>query len=155
MLKKRKWICLCLVFIFTGSVYFSRIMAPMYNGRLAIDLSNNTWQTIQGAAISFEHSDVMINLPNIYPQERIILLAPTNIFDRPIKTQVFVHLNGHQYVIMDEYHTLVGDKYHQDLPQVTQATIKNNEIITSYNGLFNLGFKIKPYFRVVDLGLNK
>lgn len=106
---------LCLLFIAGLFCYRIAVRTPPYPGRLVLDLTNNTWSEISGSFLCFENTNVRSVLPDIFPQERLILLAPTDIFDRPQKTQVFLEYNGKRYTLSDEYYFLNGDKWNTDV----------------------------------------
>lgn len=147
-----------LVFLLAGLVilYLTNISTPLYSGRLVIDLTNNTWKNIEGATLRFGQSDTIITIPIISPQERVILIAPTNIFDKPVKTTVSIQYQGQSYYLLDEYYALTGDIYNADTQQVAKAVF-NTENINVFDTIGFMNFttfiNIKPYSRVIDMNL--
>lgn len=134
--------------------YFSWTSTPLYNGRLVLDLYNNTWEPISDATITYEKSDVVVTIPKIQPRERIIVITPSTIFDKSLKTQVFINHNGEQYTLLGEYHTLAGDRHNADVQQSARASFfKNGVKVTKIDGFLNFKgrLNIKPYFKVIDL----
>ncbi len=155
VVKKKIYAVIGLITLIIGCFcYFSWTSTPLYSGRLVVDLYNNTWEPISDATITYEKSDVVIMVPEIQPHERIIVITPTNIFDKSLKTQVFINHNGGQYTLLGEYHTLSGDRYNADVQQSVRASFWKNEVkVTKLNGFLNFKGKlnIKPYSKVIDL----
>ena len=155
MVKRKIYVIIgIIVFVISCFCYFSWTSTPLRTGRLVVDLYNNTWEPIRDATITYEKADVVISVPEIRPQERIILITPSNVFDKPLKTQVFINHNGQQYTLLGEYHTLSGDRYNADVQQSVRASFWKKEVkITKLDGFLNFkgSLNVKPYFRIFDL----
>ena len=152
---KKKYAVIGIITLIIGCFcYFSWTRTPLYSGRLVVDLYNNTWESISDATITYEKSDVVITIPKIQPQERIVVIAPSNIFDKSLKTQVFINHNGERYTLLGEYHTLSGDKYNADVQQSVRASFWEKTVkVTKLDGFLNFKgmLNIKPYSKVIDL----
>ena len=146
----------CIILIAAILVYFLWTATSLYDGRLVVDLCNNTWDTIDDVLISFEKSDVIVNVPVIHPQERIILLIPSKIFSTPTNTQVFINYNNKKYTLMSEYHSVNGGKYNTNIQQASKVCLWNNQIdVYELDGIFGIihSISIKPYSKIIDLDL--
>ena len=125
----------------------------MYEGRLTIDINNTTFTTISGATLEYELIDKVVKLPQIKPLERLIVIAPTGVSDKPLKTRVFINYNGESKEILGEYYTLSGNKYNTDIMQCTKIKIKHKGIVVQRNNMFNVKsyINLKPYLRIIDM----
>ena len=116
----------------------------MNPGQLTLDLNNATFSTISGATLEYVNAEAILELPDIKPFERVIIIPPDDICGKPMETPVIIKHNGNSEVILGEFHSLYGDKYHKDLCQMGKATFFYKKIKTS-------AFHIKPYFRIIDM----
>lgn len=126
---------------------------PTYPGRLSLDVSNNTWDTISGLKLTYSNSNKIVELPDIKPQERLIILAPSDVYDKPTSSTIFLNYNNQQYTLIGEYHSVNGGKYNLDVIQCAKVIVKENKIniLENQEVSFIKQFNIKPYFRVIDL----
>lgn len=150
-------IVLLLIFIVFGIIYFTHTDMPTYNGRLSLDLNNCTGQIIKDAFIEYEGSEKKIYLPEIKPYERVIVIAPNDIFDKPTRTSVYISYKGEKKVALGEYHSLNNDKYNADVAQYTRIKFYKNSVKVLRKGLFDIrsSLNIKPYSRVIDINKEK
>ena len=134
-------------------VYFHYTEMPTYKGQLSLDLNNCTHKTLTDVFIEYEGSDKKIFLPEIKPYERVIVIAPNDIFDKPIKTRVFIHYNNRRTELLGEYYSLNNISYETEIAQYARVKFYNNSAKVLYKGLLDIrsSINIKPYFRVVDL----
>lgn len=155
-MNKKKYVLVVLVvslLLILFICYLFKFRLPTYPGRLSIDLCNNTWNTISGVTLTYSDSDKIVELPDIRPQERLIVLAPSDIYDVPTKSTIFLNYNYQQYTLLNEYHSINGGKYNLDVIQCAKVTFKNNRIDIFDTARINFikQFSIKPYLRIVDL----
>lgn len=153
-IKRLTGLGVCIIIVFMIFVYFSWTATPLYDGRLVIDFCNNTRNTIDNAVVSFEKSDDVVNIPVIQPQERVVLLIPSKIFDTPTRTEVFINYNNKKYTLMSEYHSVNGGKYNKDVRQAAKVSFWNNQIrIYEFDGAFDIihSLNLKPYSQIIDL----
>ena len=154
MKRKNKKLSILIVLIFvviTVGIYFKYTALPMFEGCLTIDINNTTFSQISGAIIEFGYSDKIINLPDIRPLERIIVVVPT-MFDKPVKTQVYINYYGEKTEVLGEYHSLAGNKYNTDIKQYTRIKFTTKKIVVLKKGILDLKsrFNLKPYFRIYE-----
>ena len=153
MFIKQKKILIILMGLLISLLYLKGTSGPVYNGRLTIDINNTTLKTINEATLEYESVGKIVKLPSIKPLERLIIVAPTNISDKPLKTRVFMNCNGTKEEILGEYHILDGSRYNVDTAQFVQTTVKQNAIKVKENSLFSLRkyINLKPYIRRIDM----
>lgn len=146
---KRFFIVLISLIIFC--IYFKHTSMPMYAGRFTIDINNTTFKTIDGATLEYESANKVITLPKIKPMERLIIIAPTDISDKPLKTRVVLNYKTAKKEIMGEYHILNGSKFNSDISQFAKVMILKNKISVGKNNVLNGFISLKPYIRVIDM----
>ena len=78
--KKTKKVFTVLISLIIFCIYFKHTSMPMYAGRFTIDINNTTFKTIDGATLEYESANKVITLPKIKPMERLIIIAPTEIY---------------------------------------------------------------------------
>ena len=153
---KLKKIIVCALFVLVLALYFKAISTPLYPGRLTVDINNTTLMTISNAVLEFESANNTLVLPDIKPLERIIIVAPSKIAERPLNTRVFLNYNDQRTEILGEYHALNGDKYNNDTCQFAKAILHNKSISSSTSsGIFGINAytNIKPYMRIIDMDI--
>lgn len=131
--------------------YFWIIRTPLRPGQLTLDLNNATFSTISGATLEYVNADVVLQLPDIKPFERVIIIPPDDICGKAMKTPVIIKYNENCAMILGEFHSLYGDKYNTDVVQVADAKFYCDKIKVPFIGLFH----IKPYFRIIDMNKEK
>ena len=148
-MKKRLKIIL---FIVLGIVllfnYFALIDTPLYPGHLTLSINNNTFSAISGATLLYEVPNITLELPDIKPFERVIIIPPYDICGKPLKTRIFLNHDGKSGQIVGEFYSIYGDRSNSDVRQTGWATIHKNKIddcSTDY----------KPYFRIIDMNTIK
>lgn len=154
-MKKILIIFLLIIVVIVSVSYLIIIQTPSFPGRLVLDLNNNTWEKISGVTLTYEGSPSVIQLPDLKSQERLVILAPSSVFEKPIKTQVYLNYNGQRYTVLDEYYTLTGAKFNTDIIQVAKIRFKANDIhVLGNRRLGRISYlNLKPYFRVIDMDL--
>ena len=141
------YVILCLIIVI---VYFRVTAPPFYKGRLTLDINNTTSQKIEGAILEYESLGEKITLPDIKPHERIMIITPSGVGDKPMHTGLYLYYNNKKICILDEYHTLVDDPYNADVVQYAKAKILNGDI--EYLSPYKLiDLNLKPYFRIIDM----
>ena len=75
-------------------VYFRLTAVPIYEGRFTVDINNTTSQYIEGAVIEYEAVGESVTLPTVKPYERLIVVMPKKIGDKPQRSRVFLKYNG-------------------------------------------------------------
>lgn len=150
---KMKKVVIFAMVIIIATLYFSFTSMPTYEGQLSIDISNTTFKTVKDVTIEYEESNKIVQLPDIKPLERVIIILPDDIYDNPLKTRVFINYNGEKEELLGEYHSLSGAKYNTDVIQYARVSLKNKGVKILDNGLIDIKryFNFKPYFRVIDL----
>lgn len=94
MKKIRKKMIIILVFIisFVTIVYaIIQCYTPLYNERLTLDLRNNTFDTLKDIKISYGSSNTVVNVPDLKPFERIIVIPKR---EEVPETSVLITYNG-------------------------------------------------------------
>ena len=130
--------------------YFRMTDAPIYEGRFTVDINNTTSQYIEGAVIEYEAVGESVTLPTVKPYERLIVVMPKKIGDRPQGSCVLLKYAGKTRIILDEFHILTGSTENADVGQLAKAKIVNGDIEYLYPyDLFDM--HIKPYFRIIDM----
>lgn len=128
---------------------------PTYIGRVTVDLSNNTLNTINDIYISYDGSERIVTVPEIKPLERVILLLPNDIYSEPRKSQIYIHHGNEKYILLEEYYEVTLAKYDNDVEQYTKAIVNNDGVVIKdlYGSIFNANYllNLKPYFRTIDL----
>ena len=131
-------------------VYFRLTAVPIYEGRFTVDINNTTSQYIEGAVIEYEAVGESVTLPTVKPYERLIVVMPKKIGDRPQGSCVLLKYAGKTRIILDEFHILTGSTENADVGQLAKAKIVNGDIEYLYPyDLFDM--HIKPYFRIIDM----
>lgn len=150
-------VVLLLIVIVLGFMYFRHTDMPTYSGRLSFDLNNCTGQNIRDAFIEYEGAGTKVYLPEIKPFERVIVIAPKDIFDKPTRSIVYINYNGKKEVALGEYHSLTNDKYNADVAQYARIRFYKNRAKVLNKGLLDIRSYInfKPYFRVIDMNVEK
>ena len=148
-----KKLLIIILLLLIAVVYFNYTEMPTYKGQLSLDLNNCTNKTLTDVFIEFEGSEKKLVLPEIKPHERIIAIAPSDIFDTPRKTRVFIYYNNKRSELLGEYHARNNAKYDTDIAQYARVKFYNNSVKILFKGLFDIRSKIniKPYFRVIDM----
>ncbi len=153
-----KWIkkaCIIGVILIVAALYFKLTIMPTYAGRVTIDLSNNTLNTVNDIYISYEGSERIVTVPEIKPLERVILLLPNDIFSEPRKSQIYIYHGNEKYTLLEEYYEVTFAEYDNDVEQYAKATVNNNDVTIKdlHGGIFNLNYSLnlKPYFRIIEL----
>ncbi len=130
--------------------YFRMTDAPIYEGRFTVDINNTTSQYIEGAVIEYEAVGESVTLPTVKPYERLIVVMPKKIGDRPQGSCVLLKYAGKTRIILDEFHILTGSTENAEVGQLAKAKIVNGDIEYLYPyDLFDM--HIKPYFRIIDM----
>ena len=131
-------------------VYFRLTAVPIYEGRFTVDINNTTSQYIEGAVIEYEAVGESVTLPTVKPYERLIVVMPKKIGDRPQGSCVLLKYAGKTRIILDEFHILTGSTENAEVGQLAKAKIVNGDIEYLYPyDLFDM--HIKPYFRIIDM----
>lgn len=148
-MKKKKFVILCLVVLIVG--YLKVTAMPLYSNRFTIDINNMTPKSIDGMIMRYTYDQKCVVIPKIAPFERVIVIAPSDIYDKPLKTEVKIEYFNKKWDLT-EYYSTVGDPLNT-ISQYERVVIKNNSISVLEKGLLDLGsyFNIKPYFRVIDM----
>ena len=148
-MKKRKYVILCLVVL--TACYFKITAMPLYSNRFTIDINNITPKSIDGMIMQYTYDQKSVVIPKIGPFERVIVIAPSDVYDKPLKTEVKIEYFNKEWDLT-EYYSTVGDPLNT-ISQYERVVIKNNHISVLEKGLLDLGsyFNIKPYFRVIDM----
>lgn len=133
--------------------YFNYTEMPTYKGQLSFDLNNCTSKTLTDIFIEYEGFEGKIALPEIKPYERIIVIAPNDIFDTPRKTRVFIHYKDKRSELLGEYYSINNAKYDTDIAQYARVKFYKNSAKVLFKGIFDIrsSINIKPYSRVVDM----
>ena len=156
--------------------YFRMTNTPVYEGRFTVDINNTTSQYIEGAVIEYVTVGESVKLPTVKPHERLIVVMPKKIGDRPRRSRVFLKYNGITEEILGEFHILTGAKYDTDLAQYAKVKIKKDSLVSYPQDMyFNLktyceillssylpaniirtfalpnNLNLKPYFRIIDM----
>lgn len=135
-----------IVILFFVIFYFLSTFPPYYDARLTLEIDNRTWNSIEGAYISYENSDIKVEIPQINPFEKIIILPQYNDVDT-LKTKVYITYNNEKHLLIEEYR-----KQAQYSARVIYTFKGLKCIDDSYGGIPLLReLRIKPYFRVFDL----
>ena len=141
------YVILCLIIVI---VYFRVTAPPFYKGRLTLDINNTTSQKIEGAILEYESLGEKITLPDIKPHERIMIITPSGVGDKPMHTGLYLYYDNKKICVLDEYHTFVDDPYNADVVQYAKAKILNRDI--EYLSPYKLiDLNLKPYFRIIDM----
>ena len=141
------YVILCLI---AALVYFRITDNPAYKGRFTVDINNTTSQYIEGAVIEYEAVGESVTLPTVKPYERLIVVMPKKIGDRPQGSCVLLKYAGKTRIILDEFHILTGSTENAEVGQLAKAKIVNGDIEYLYPyDLFDM--HIKPYFRIIDM----
>ena len=90
--------------IFVGGYMVIKFYTPLYDGRLTIDIRNNTFKKIEGIKISYSDSPTIIEVNPIKPLERIIVLPPKES-KNTLMTSVYINYNGKKKEIINSYRT--------------------------------------------------
>ena len=132
-------------------VYFRLTAVPIYEGRFTVDINNTTSQYIEGAVIEYEAVGESVTLPTVKPYERLIVVMPKKIGDRPRRSRVFLKYNGITKEVLGEFHILTGSTQNTEVGQYTRVKISNGDIEHLYSyDLFD-DMHLKPYFRIIDM----
>ena len=128
-------------------LYLSKIYTPSYDGRLTIDIRNNTWTPICDIYLTYADSETTVEIPDIRPQERLVILPRPDDVSVPV-TKLYLHYNNQVYELMNAYRPIVNNG-------VIITFGKNSVDIydMSYQFLDNIYKSIyyKPIFRIFDL----
>lgn len=148
-----KRIIVVALFVLLVVAYFNYTEMPTYKGQLSLDINNCTFKALTNISIEYEGSEKKVVLPEIKPFERVIVIAPNDIFDKPTKTRVFINYNGRTTELLGEYHSLNNAKYETDISQYARVRLYRNRAKVLNKGLIDIRsyINLKPYFRVVDL----
>lgn len=171
------YVILCLIIVI---VYFRITDNPAYEGRFTVDINNRTSQKIEGAILEYEAVGESVTLPTVKPYERLIVIMPKKIGDKPQRSRVFLKYNGITEEILGEFHILTGAKYDIDLAQYAKVKIKKDSLVSYPQDMyFNLktyceillssylpaniirtfalpnNLNLKPYFRIIDMDKEK
>ena len=139
-----------LLILIVVMAYFRMADTPVYEGRFTVDINNTTSQYIEGAVIEYEAVGESVTLPTVKPYERLIVVMPKKIGDRPQGSCVLLKYAGKTRIILDEFHILTGSTENADVGQLAKAKIVNGDIEYLYPyDLFDM--HIKPYFRIIDM----
>ena len=127
-------------------IYFNYTEMPIYTGQLSLDLNNCTHKTLTDIFIEFEGIDKKFALPEVRPFERIIVIAPNDVFDEPRKTRIFIYYNNKKSELLGEYHSRNNAKYDTDIAQYARVKFYNNSAKVLYKGFFDIrsNINIKP-----------
>ena len=135
-----------LVFIisFVTIVYaIIQCYTPLYNERLTLDLRNNTFDTLKDIKISYGSSNTVVNVPDLKPFERIIVIPKR---EEVPETSVLITYNGEIKKIIDKYRTKSQDcaiiSFKNKCIEVKHETYIGN--------IFNY-MTLRPYTEVYDL----
>lgn len=131
------------------TILISNIPVPKVSGRLAIDLSNNTFNIVDGAELVFAEDNYKVSIPPINPLERVVIITPKDIYNRPLITQVYILYKGEKYLILDEYYSLSGDMYNSHVRQVAKVKVTNTEVKSISSNIININ--LRPYIRKIDI----
>ncbi len=128
--------------------YLALIDGPTYPGHLTLDINNTTHSTISGATLLYEVPNISLELPDIKPFERVIIIPPYDICGKPLKTRIFLNYDGKSAEIVGEFYSIYGDRFNADVRQTGWATIHKDKID-------NCSTDYKPYFRIIDMNTIK
>ena len=145
---KKTIIFIGLVIVFCV-ISFKMLFMPVYPGELSISLKNNTSEKITDLIIEFEDSEYEIEIDEIKSMERIIVIPPNNIYDKPRKASVYIKYNNNRF-FLEDYNVLSYSKYNLDTIQTMKVSISETDIKVMEN-TFWCRFSICPYFSVYDL----
>ena len=130
-------------------VYFRLTAVPIYEGRFTVDINNTTSQYIEGAVIEYEAVGESVTLPTVKPYERLIVVMPKKIGDKPQRSRVFLKYNGITEEILGEFHILTGATQNTEVGQFAKAKIDKDGI--NDIKLYFSDKELKPYFRIIDM----
>lgn len=145
-MKKIIWRFLIILGVMSAiCLYCAWTYTPFYDGKVSIDIRNSTWKTISGIKLRFELTDIILELPELRPQERIIVVPQPKNLNLPV-TKLFISYNDQEKVLINEY----------------RPNTNNGAIVTFKRGEFTIGensynlsildnLYYKPYSRVIEL----
>ena len=143
----KKLIKRMLVFVLLCFVYCWIITPPTYEGKLTIDLNNTTLETLHGITLEYESANKEVEIVDIRPLERVIVIPPNDVCEKPMKTRIFIKYNDMRKEIIGEYYSIFDDLHNQDVKQYAKAKIYENRIaVPLYGSIF-----LKPYIRIIDM----
>ncbi len=145
---KRKIFFLTLIIgiFLLGGYMVIKFYTPLYDGRLTIDIRNNTFKEIKGIKISYSDSPTIIEVNPIKPLERIIVLPPKES-ENTLMTSVYINYNGKKKEIINSYRTESMDGVIVELTR-DEIKVKYDD---SYFGGVSEYISFRPYQKVYDL----
>lgn len=130
-------------------IYLLKIQTPLYDGKLTLDFSNNTFKSIENLKISFEDSKYQIVIPKLKPLERIIVVPAADVYTIPRKAMVYISYNDINNISIGEFYAIKGDEYNSDVKQFKKIKLYNDNIKSKSNGILGYLMNERPFSKKI------